>query len=120
MTHAEQRWIVAKVEQGMALVGALETQLARLPRHRREPPLHHRRRTHHRLRVWRIFWKRADGNWHRYQPCPQADSLTERRRYNAPASRLKKSCREHKKQFPVLVIQTGMGSSDVSDAIFLV
>ena len=47
MTHAEQRWIVAKVEQGMALVGALETQLARLPRHRREPPLRPRRRTHH-------------------------------------------------------------------------
>jgi len=28
MTHAEQRRIVAKVEQGMALVGALETQFA--------------------------------------------------------------------------------------------
>jgi type I restriction enzyme S subunit len=27
MTHAEQRRIVAKVEQGMALVDALETQL---------------------------------------------------------------------------------------------
>lgn len=26
-------------------------------------------------RVWRIFWMRADGKWHRYQPCPQADSL---------------------------------------------
>ena len=26
---------------------------------------------------WRIFWKRADGHWHRYQPCPQADSLAE-------------------------------------------
>jgi hypothetical protein len=30
-----------------------------------------------RLRVWRIFWKRADGNWHRYQPCPEAPSLAE-------------------------------------------
>lgn len=28
-----------------------------------------------RLRVWRLFWKRADGKWHRYQPCPEADSL---------------------------------------------
>lgn len=26
-------------------------------------------------RIWRIFWKRADGRWHRYQPHPQADSL---------------------------------------------
>jgi hypothetical protein len=26
-------------------------------------------------RVWRIFWKRADGRWHSYQPRPQADSL---------------------------------------------
>lgn len=25
--------------------------------------------------VWRLFWKRADGKWHRYQPCPEADSL---------------------------------------------
>jgi hypothetical protein len=25
--------------------------------------------------VWHIFWKRADAKWHRYQPCPQADSL---------------------------------------------
>jgi len=30
-----------------------------------------------RLRVWRIFWKRADGNWHRYAPCPEATSLAE-------------------------------------------
>ena len=30
-----------------------------------------------RLQVWRIFWKRADGNWHRYQPSPEAQSLTE-------------------------------------------
>src|SRR5262245_35174368 len=30
-----------------------------------------------RLRVWRIFWKRADGNWHGYQPCPEAKSLTD-------------------------------------------
>ena len=28
-------------------------------------------------RAWRIFWKRADGHWHRYQPCPQADSLAD-------------------------------------------
>lgn len=28
-----------------------------------------------RLRVWRIFWKRADGRWHHYQPCPEMDSL---------------------------------------------
>jgi hypothetical protein len=26
-------------------------------------------------RVWRIFWKRADGRWHRYPPCPEAKSL---------------------------------------------
>lgn len=30
-----------------------------------------------RLRAWRIFWKRADGNWHRYQPCFEVSSLTE-------------------------------------------
>jgi hypothetical protein len=30
-----------------------------------------------RLGCWRIFWKRADGNWHRYQPCPEVTSLTE-------------------------------------------
>ena len=30
-----------------------------------------------RLKVWRIFWKRADGHWHRYQPCPEASSLAE-------------------------------------------
>lgn len=30
-----------------------------------------------RLRVWRIFWKRADGYWHRYQPCPEVPSLPE-------------------------------------------
>jgi hypothetical protein len=30
-----------------------------------------------RLRAWRIFWKRADGNWHRYQPCFEAPSLAE-------------------------------------------
>lgn len=27
--------------------------------------------------VWRIFWKRASGRWFRYQPCPEAPSLTE-------------------------------------------
>ncbi len=25
--------------------------------------------------VWHIFWKRADGKWHRYAPCPATDSL---------------------------------------------
>jgi len=25
--------------------------------------------------VWRLFWKRADGKWYRYQPCPESDSL---------------------------------------------
>ncbi len=25
--------------------------------------------------VWHLFWKRADGKWHRYEPCPEADSL---------------------------------------------
>jgi len=27
--------------------------------------------------VWKIFWKRADGKWHGYPPCPEADSLEE-------------------------------------------
>lgn len=26
-------------------------------------------------KAWRIFWKRADGKWHRYEPCPQTKSL---------------------------------------------
>ncbi len=30
-----------------------------------------------RLRVWRIFWKRADGKWHRYTPFPEVSSLAE-------------------------------------------
>ena len=30
-----------------------------------------------RLCVWRIFWKRADDKWHRYPPCPEANSLAE-------------------------------------------
>lgn len=30
-----------------------------------------------RLRVWRIFWKRADGNWHHYQPSFEVASLAE-------------------------------------------
>lgn len=30
-----------------------------------------------RLDVWRIFWRRADGNWHRYQPYFEAQSLAE-------------------------------------------
>lgn len=25
--------------------------------------------------VWRIFWKRADGKWHGYKPCPEAPTL---------------------------------------------
>lgn len=28
-------------------------------------------------RAWRIFWKRADGKWHRYPPCPESASLGE-------------------------------------------
>jgi hypothetical protein len=27
--------------------------------------------------VWRIFWKRADGKWHRYPPSPEATSLAD-------------------------------------------
>ena len=30
-----------------------------------------------RLGAWRLFWKRADGNWHRYQPCPETPSLAD-------------------------------------------
>ncbi len=30
-----------------------------------------------RLGVWRIFWQRADFNWHRYKPCVEVDSLAE-------------------------------------------
>ena len=26
--------------------------------------------------VWLLFWKRADGKWHRYPPHPEATSLT--------------------------------------------
>lgn len=26
---------------------------------------------------WHIYWKRADGKWHSYQPCPEVDSLEE-------------------------------------------
>lgn len=28
-----------------------------------------------RLRVWRLFWMRADSRWHRYEPVPETDSL---------------------------------------------
>jgi hypothetical protein len=28
-------------------------------------------------RAWRIFWKRANGRWFRYQPCPDAPTLAE-------------------------------------------
>jgi len=27
-------------------------------------------------KVWYLFWKQADGKWHRYKPCPEADSLS--------------------------------------------
>jgi len=27
--------------------------------------------------VWRVFWKRADGKWHRYDPMPEVASLKE-------------------------------------------
>jgi len=27
--------------------------------------------------VWHLFWKRADLKWHRYPPCPEADSLVD-------------------------------------------
>ena len=30
-----------------------------------------------RLEVWRIFWKRADGRWHRYAPRCEVQSLAE-------------------------------------------
>ena len=30
-----------------------------------------------RKHVWRLFWKRADGRWHRYQPLPETESLAE-------------------------------------------
>lgn len=26
-------------------------------------------------KVWRIFWNRADGKWHGYEPSPEANSL---------------------------------------------
>lgn len=26
-------------------------------------------------RIWHLFWKRADLKWHRYAPCPEAESL---------------------------------------------
>ena len=29
------------------------------------------------LGVWRIFWKRADRKWHRYEPFPEAASLSD-------------------------------------------
>ena len=27
--------------------------------------------------VWRIFWKRADGKWHGYEPSPEVGSLAD-------------------------------------------
>ncbi len=27
--------------------------------------------------VWRLYWKRADGQWHGYQPFPEARSLAD-------------------------------------------
>ncbi|HOP40539.1 MAG TPA: DUF3024 domain-containing protein [Geobacteraceae bacterium] len=26
-------------------------------------------------KIWKIFWKRADSKWHRYQPAPQVKTL---------------------------------------------
>ena len=26
-------------------------------------------------KIWRVFWKRADGKWHRYKPRPEVRSL---------------------------------------------
>jgi hypothetical protein len=26
-------------------------------------------------RIWKVFWKRADGKWHRYAPRPEVKSL---------------------------------------------
>lgn len=30
-----------------------------------------------RQRVWKIYWQRADMNWHKYDPLAQTDSLKE-------------------------------------------
>ena len=27
--------------------------------------------------VWRVFWHRADGKWHGYQPCPEVKTVEE-------------------------------------------
>lgn len=27
--------------------------------------------------VWKLYWQRADMNWHRYEPCPEAAALSE-------------------------------------------
>ncbi len=28
-------------------------------------------------KVWRVFWQRADGKWHGYQPCPEVKTVEE-------------------------------------------
>jgi hypothetical protein len=30
-----------------------------------------------RSNLWNLFWKRADGKWHRYPPVPEVDTLEE-------------------------------------------
>jgi len=30
-----------------------------------------------RQRVWKIYWQRADMNWHKYDPLPQVETLEE-------------------------------------------
>jgi len=30
-----------------------------------------------RQRVWKIYWQRADMNWHKYDPLPQTDAFKE-------------------------------------------
>ncbi len=27
--------------------------------------------------VWKVYWRRGDGNWHPYEPCPETSSLEE-------------------------------------------
>ena len=28
-----------------------------------------------KTRIWKVFWRRADLKWHRYEPVPETDSL---------------------------------------------
>lgn len=30
-----------------------------------------------RQQIWKIYWQRADMNWHKYDPLPQTDTLKE-------------------------------------------